>query len=270
MGLLAIDIDGTLTHEAHRVSPEVIEALERFVSEGWELYFITGRNFSWAMRVLSHLKVPFYLAVLNGALILEMPAAKVVRKTYLAKEDLLDLDQLLSHEHHDYLLYSGKEGLDRVYHRKPPSAYLQKRAQHLNEEWVHFEDFASLPFNDFPTLKWVGKRERLEGIAAQVVNKFGWYVPVIHDPVDHDYCIAQASSPKANKGIALELFAHHRPVIAAGDDLNDLPMLMLADVKVVMHDAPPALKEIADIIAPSVYQNGLIDGLAQAMERLKS
>lgn len=268
MGLLAIDIDGTLTHEAHRVSPEVIDALERFVSEGWALYFITGRNFSWAMRVLSQLKVPFYLAVLNGALILEMPSARVMRKTYLAKEDLLDLDHLLAQEHHDYLLYSGNEGQDKVYHRKAPSAYMQKRAQHLNEEWVHVTDFASLPFSDFPTIKWVGEREKLEGIAAQVVKKFGWYVPVIRDPVDHDFCLAQASSPKANKGIALELMAHHRPVIAAGDDLNDLPMLMLADVKVVMYDAPPALKEIADVIAPSVYQNGLIDGLKEAMRRL--
>lgn len=269
MGLLAIDIDGTLTHEAHRVSPEVIDALERFVSEGWKLYFITGRNFSWAMRVLSHLKAPFYLAVLNGALILEMPASKVMRKTYLSKEDLLELDSLLNDEHRDYLLYSGKEGHDRVYHRKPPSSYLQKRALHLNEEWVHVDDFASLPFDDFPTIKWVGKRDRLESIASQVVKEMGWYVPVIRDPVDHDFCLAQASSSQANKGLALELLAHHRPVIAVGDDLNDLPMLMLADVKVVMYDAPLALKEIADVIAPSVYQNGLIDGLKDAMRRLK-
>jgi Cof subfamily protein (haloacid dehalogenase superfamily) len=269
MGLLAIDIDGTLTHEAHRVSPEVIEALERFASEGWKLYFITGRNFSWAMRVLSHLKVPFYLAVLNGALILEMPASNIVRKNFLSKDDLMTLDGILANEHHDYLLYGIHEGQDRVYHRKQASAYMQQRARHLNENWFHIEDFAKLPFNDFPTIKWIGEKARLEAIADLVVESYGWYVPVIRDPVNPDYFIAQASNPKANKGHALDLFAHHRPVIAAGDDLNDLPMLLLADVKVVMQDAPPALKDIADIVAPSVYQDGLIEGLTQAMQRLK-
>lgn len=269
MGLLAIDIDGTLTHEAHRVSPEVIEALERFASEGWKLYFITGRNFTWAMRVLSRLSVPFYLAVLNGALILEMPASQIVRKNFLSKQDLGRLDGLLAKEHHDYLLYAVHEGQDLVYHRKPASAYLQERARHLDERWVQIEDFAKLPFNEFPTIKWIGEKARLQAIAELVVKNFGWYVPVIRDPVNPDYFIAQASNPNANKGHALDLFAHHRPVIGAGDDLNDLPMLLLADVKVVMKEAPAALHEIADIVAPSVHQNGLIEGLTKAMQRLK-
>lgn len=269
MGLLAIDIDGTLTHEAHCVSPEIIKVLERFSSEGWKLYFITGRNFSWAMRVLSHLSAPFYLAVLNGALILEMPASNIVRKNYLLKGDLLALDKLLAKEQQDYILYAVHEGQDRVYHREPASPYLQERARRLDEQWIQIEDFANLPFNDFPTIKWIGEKARLEAIADLVEEEFGWYVPVIQDPVNRDYSIAQASSAKANKGHALELFAHNRPVIAAGDDLNDLPMLLLADVKVVMQEAPSALKAIADIVAPSVYQNGLIEGLTQAMQRLK-
>lgn len=269
MGLLAIDIDGTLTHDAHSVSPLVIKALEDFVRQGWKLCFITGRNFAWSSRLLSTFHVPYYLAVLNGALILEMPGAKVVRRSYLDKKDLASLDQILREDQLDYLIYSGMEGQDIVYHRHQATGYQKERAAHIGETWVSLESFAHLPLAQFATLKWIGEKERMEAIAAQVIPAFQWTLPVIRDPVNSAYWIAQASHADANKGGALDFFAHHRPLIAAGDDMNDLPMLLIADVKVVMADAPPALKAVADIIAPSVYENGLIEGLKQAVMRCR-
>jgi hydroxymethylpyrimidine pyrophosphatase-like HAD family hydrolase len=48
-------------------------------------------------------------------------------------------------------------------------------------------------------------------------------------------------------------------VIAAGDGYNDFPLLMAAGLKVAMGNAVDELKEIADHIAPSVDEDGIVD-----------
>ncbi len=52
--------------------------------------------------------------------------------------------------------------------------------------------------------------------------------------------------------------------IAAGDSFNDLPMLKIAGLRIAMDSAPPAMKEIADYVAPAVEE----DGLAVAIEEV--
>src|SRR3990167_3857638 len=47
-------------------------------------------------------------------------------------------------------------------------------------------------------------------------------------------------------------------VIAVGDDFNDYPMLMAAGLKIAMASAPEELKAIADFVAPSVDEDGVV------------
>ena len=74
-GVIALDIDGTLTDETHQVPNEVAVFLASLVADGWEIVFITGRTFRWVRNALSHLTFPYHLAVQNGAIILKMPQA---------------------------------------------------------------------------------------------------------------------------------------------------------------------------------------------------
>ena len=63
----------------------------------------------------------------------------------------------------------------------------------------------------------------------------------------------------------MPLFFLQGPVIAAGNDHNDLSLLQAATIKIAMEDAPIPLTSIADIIAPLASKAGLIDGLEQAL-----
>jgi len=47
-------------------------------------------------------------------------------------------------------------------------------------------------------------------------------------------------------------------IIGVGDGYNDFPLLMACGLKVAMGNAVPELKEIADFIAPSVEDDGLV------------
>ena len=53
--------------------------------------------------------------------------------------------------------------------------------------------------------------------------------------------------------------------IAVGDSMNDLEMLQAAEVGICMANGAPPLKKIADIVCPSVTE----DGLYQVFEELQ-
>jgi hydroxymethylpyrimidine pyrophosphatase-like HAD family hydrolase len=64
-----------------------------------------------------------------------------------------------------------------------------------------------------------------------------------------------------SKGSALDWYLgslKHRPrvVVAVGDHLNDCELLDRADIAVSMEDAPPMLKQKADIILPPASEGG--------------
>ena len=43
-GIIALDIDGTITVEHHSIEPEVVRYLSGLAAEGWKMIFITGRT----------------------------------------------------------------------------------------------------------------------------------------------------------------------------------------------------------------------------------
>lgn len=266
-GLIALDIDGTLTEEMHSLPKNVAAKIDEW-SRNWEIFFVTGRTFKWVFPLLSHFTFNYRLGLQNGALNLEMPARKVIGKAYLTKEILKTLDQLLDGLQPDYAIFAGYEEGDKVYYR--PSlyhGYIRERAGHLLETWVEVKNWDQLPFDSFASLKWIGTREKLH-IICQRLEKIGLHIPVNRDPVNSNYCVAQATNPEATKGQLISKWReiHHKPIIAAGDDRNDFGMLSVADVKVVMQGAPEDLIEMADVIAKPAKQEGIIQGIEKGIE----
>ena len=58
-GILALDIDGTLTTGEEDFEIATKEYLEKMVGNGWHLIFLTGRILSFASPLLSSFSVPF-------------------------------------------------------------------------------------------------------------------------------------------------------------------------------------------------------------------
>ena len=130
-----------------------------------------------------------------------------------------------------------------------------------------------MSFKGFPAVKFFGLIDSLKRITRRLEEELGLHVPIIRDPFGEEMYIAQATNKSGSKGGAVEslrrIFGITYPVIAAGDDNNDLSLLQAADIKIAMATAPQALKETADIIAPSAEEMGIITGLGQAIARLE-
>ena len=276
-GIIALDIDGTVTAQAHELDSQVIDMLHCLSKERWGIIFITGRPFQWGETLLRSLPFPYAMAVQNGALLLEMPERKVLIRKYLTRDILSKMESLRQVYDTDFVIYSGLENDDWCYycpHSFPPSllSYGLQRAAFLGEKWQSLSTFSDLPLSQFTSIKFFAKDQRAFLLSQKIESELGLHAPPNRDPFNPDYFVIQATHAEANKGDILKEFIHMMrisgPIIAAGDDYNDYSMLKLADMKIVMATAPPDLLALADIIAPPATQQGIIQGLRDAMQRL--
>jgi Cof subfamily protein (haloacid dehalogenase superfamily) len=276
-GIIALDIDGTITVDHHFISTQVVAFLESLENNGWQLFFITGRTFKWGYEVLRYINCPYYFAVQNGAIILEMPSRKIISTRYLDSNVIPLMEMACVGEPSNFVIYAGHEYEDYCYYRpktfEPEMlAYIQKRKDVLRELWIEVDSFESLPMNQFASVKAFGTFASAQRIIERIEEKIKEHVPLIRDPFQNDCYVVQVTHSKVNKGEAVkDLKKRLNPsafVIAAGDDNNDRSMLAIADFKIVMATAPEDMRLSAHMVAPSALENGIIEGLTVAINSI--
>jgi hydroxymethylpyrimidine pyrophosphatase-like HAD family hydrolase len=265
-GILALDLDGTLTNEPFSIPSAIITVLERLQKQGWTLLFMTGRPFSWGVRPLMALQVPYYIAAINGANLVQMPTGQQLLQKTIPLAELQVLGDACRAEKSNYVLYGGYVTQDRCYYRRDLFApdlmhYLDRRCLHFGEEWHAVNSFEVVPLHSCASVKSFGDLESCQRIATAMEQRCQWQVTVIEDPYNRKSYVAQATHRQCNKGSVLldfiKLQDFKGTVIAAGDDYNDVSMLQVAHIKIVMSTAPLAVQKLADIIAPSASEYGL-------------
>jgi Cof subfamily protein (haloacid dehalogenase superfamily) len=274
-GLICIDIDGTLTSVRDSVPEEVICYLHQRVQEGYHILFVTGRTFFWSMYLLKNMPFSFYLAVLNGAYIAHMPAHTFIAKQYLAtktsKEALIRLEKVDA----GVVLYTGPERDEKSYfctqYASPVIVqHLEARRVALKERWEVIKNIDDLPNISFAALRAFCLPHTAKEVSMEFESLLDAHAPMMTDSYDAQFLIVQLTHAQVSKGHALDIVKKHVGgpdlVIACGDDYNDISMLKKADFAVVMNTAPSAVLALADIIAPSSKENGLIIGLNKLFE----
>jgi hydroxymethylpyrimidine pyrophosphatase-like HAD family hydrolase len=274
-GWIALDIDGTVTPHLHTMPEEVALYLQGLAGLGWRIAFITGRTFSFGYSVLKALQFPYFLAVQNGADILLMPERRLISRTYFDHSVIDALESAYKGQKEDFLVYAGYEKGDFCYYR--PSRFSPLILQHVEkiravspEPWVTAESFTALEQQQFPLIKCLGPKEPMQQIQEGLSALPELHVTMIRDPMSEDgIYLNLVTSAQATKGHALERLVTQcgggSPVIAAGDDSNDVSMLQRADVRIVMETAPPEVLAHAHIIAPPADRLGIIQALNQAI-----
>lgn len=275
-GVIALDIDGTVAGLDHTVPAPVERYLRGLSEEGWRLAFVTGRTFSYAWTTLQTITFPFLFAPENGATLLQMPERKIVRKSYFEIERVKELESAAAAIATDVLLHTGIEEGGSCFYRperldEELLRYLKRREELSCEPWFPVHDFPRQELSHFAYAKCFGTREELDIFVDHLEGRGRWGVSVIRDPLRPPYCVALITHPDGGKGGVVrqlrQLFSG--PVIAAGDDLNDLPMLKEADYSIAMEGAPEPLLEVATVVAPSAERCGIIEGVERALELLR-
>ena len=278
-GIIALDIDGTITVSRHTLDAQVKNYLNELILEGWRLVFITGRTFAFSMSVISPIEGSYFLAVQNGAALYEMPGARCIKKNYLDRSLLFQLDTLFQNRGCGLLVESGMENADICYYKPSDFSakeldYISFRSQISLAEWKGVSSFEELSIKEFAVGKFFADEKTAIEISEKALTLFPVSVIVIRDPFRDGHHLAHINDKRTSKGAALEacisLHPFGLPIIAAGDDYNDVEMLEKSTVKIVMENGPIKLRQIADIVAPSVEKQGIIEGLKAAIWKVSS
>ncbi len=271
-GLICLDIDGTLTSELTHIPAEVASCLHRLYKKKWQIALVTGRTFSFASTLLEALHFPYTLALQNGADILSMPNKKLLRRCYIKAPLIGKLSQIYEDQKEEFIIYAGYERGDFCYFRPERFSetlllYLYELKELSKAPWEALKEFAFDQGQEFPLIKCFGSKELMLFIASRLAAAAELTTSVIKDPICPELFLNLVTSSSASKGTALCFLRDHFKaphVIAAGDDRNDLPMLQVADQKIVMANAPDEVKEVATLIARPALELGIIEALELA------
>ncbi len=272
-GWIALDIDGTVTNDLHRIPDEVTSYLATLSDSGWQILFITGRAFLTAYPLLQKLSFPYFLAVQNGADLISMPERRLIRRLYLDQSILPLLETIYTNCAEDFLVYGGYDRGDICYYRPhrfsdTVGPYLEKLKGGFSSKWVQVDHFNFPEIATFPVIKCFGVEKEMQGVAEMIQKETRCHATTIHDRFSGRFHLTMITHIEATKGEALQAaVGRHNsfPIIAAGDDFNDETMLDIADLRIVIRTAPEAMHKKAHILADSAAECGIIGALKQAV-----
>lgn len=249
IGLIALDIDGTLLDGRGRVPPANTDAVREAAARGVHVAIITGRSYPFALPVLETLPDPLVLVVHNGAVSRQRGGATIERRVLPqahARDLLVATRAWRAHATAILDRDDGQTLYDRMSWDHPQRrGYLA-----ANRDWIravpdlehHIDDTViQVAFN--------GGVHEMRAMAAEVraLPFAGTLAVSVTEYEDRDFSLVDVNAAETTKGTALARLAAHlgvprSQVLAVGDNHNDLDMLQWAGVGVVMGNAPPALK----------------------------
>ena len=267
IGIIALDLDGTLLNSNKELSAGNLAALQRAANAGIEIVPTTGRFYGGMPDVIRELPFVRYVITINGAQVADLKTGEVIYKAEIPWQQAIDIMTLLDEHPVIYDCYQDnaawmtaeqKNHIDRIvaspHYRKmlhelrQPVPELKAVLAERKKDVQKVQFFTDLP--ELWTRMMKELPERFENLC-------------VSSSVSDNIEINQAH---ANKGEALYALAdhlgvEHQATLAFGDGLNDLSMLKAAGIGVAMANAEPEAKEAADWITLSCDEDGVAHGI---------
>lgn len=254
MNLAFFDIDGTVySSEIGVVRPAVAQAIANAQAHGTLCCVASGRSFGFLPQAIKDLNFDAYLCC-NGA-VLYVQNQLWIHDT-MQEEDVLNIVKELEQAHIEYDLQKWDHSIVKKDYHKLRSYFKSSGISEavLWEQVDAYDDCVKIEM-------WMDSQKDFD-TALRFAKPFSYEV---HRETSH----LEFFSPKHTKASAAQvLMDHFKPdkTISFGDSLNDLPLAKVVDCSVAMGNAIDALKAQADIIAPSIEEDGVAVVLNQWIE----
>lgn len=260
--LLAFDYDGTAAVDGQLPTERVCAAVAAARAHGAILVLATGRPYESAARYAQVLDLDTPVICFQGAVVREIRGEQ--RRLYVepAPADAMCEVLMLADERRlEFNVYG--EDLMYVLNRGRPASFYERwfgmEIRFVSSYAEVCDLFAAM---GKPPIKglFIGDPETNDAFRNELSTRFAGRLSAVRS---HDMFV-EVHSTEASKGHGLRFLAQHYGVsqgetIAVGDSGNDCSMIEWAGLGVAMANASPEVFAVADIIAPSVTEDGLAD-----------
>lgn len=263
--IIFMDIDGTLLDHIryHRVLDSTIEAIQKARANGHKIILCTGRSKSNVLEGM----IPFESdGQIYGAGAMLETKNKLLYHICIPEDDLKLLIDDFTTYHFGFKLEGEEESF--------ADPFVFKRRNMVKKITGVLSSEALFPMNEFHLEKahiskatlYYQSKEDLKAFQEKWKSK---YTCIEHGKKDYDthfMCELLINHVNKTSGIKkmLEYFnMKQEDTIAFGDSMNDLDMLLFANIGICMENGADQLKKAADMICGPSYEDSIYDMFQQ-------
>ena len=260
--LIFLDVDGTLTPPGGYEPPESALAAIRMAREkGHKVFLCSGRNYAMLEPLLGY-GFDGGIASCGGYVFAGDTVLHDCPMTQKLTDSLLRLSEengmALEMEAKDASYCSGTaDGLLRKYHEKNSDIRRMIKAV-----WADLGPRPMTEYDGRPVYKMVfvcAGRDQLDKVKTGLEDEFLF---IVHDFSEADCIFGEIVNRRFDKGRAVRLIAETlgfdiSDTVGFGDSMIDIEMIQAVGRSVCMDSGSPRLKEISDLICPSVDDDGI-------------
>lgn len=261
--LFVSDLDGTLLNPDRVVSGESARLLNRAIADGALFSVATARTPATVSRLLSDVDCKVPLIVMTGAAIWDSKERRYVHAAFHNEDTVRRLVDTYRRKHLSTFIYIlGEDNLIHIYHLGSMSALEQTfvderldtpfKVFHLQEDGE-----SELPQDLSRVLLFYSMRptQEVKAVYDEIKDSRDLRAVFYHDMYGDEIALMEVFGPNASKANAVRILAEMvgaDRIVAYGDNVNDLPILQVADDAVAVENAVDAVKGVADrVIGPN-------------------
>ena len=269
IGIIALDLDGTLLDSNKKLSEKNYAALQKAAEAGIEIVPTTGRFYGALPDSIKNLPFLHYAITINGAQAVDVRSGEVIYSAELPWQQTVELMELFDtlpviydcyQENEAYMPAAQKALINEI----APDKHYIKMLHELRQPVEDLKSYLSEKKKGVQKVQFFTKdialRDKLLNELPQKYDDLSVTCSLVNN--------LEINQIHANKGEALAALARHlnlpeTATMSFGDGLNDISMLKSAGIGVAMANAQQACKDIADYVTLSNDE----DGVAAAIEK---
>ena len=256
--LYVSDRDGTLLQPDARLSERTISMLNEAISKGALFTIATARTPATVASIIEKLDLRLPAVVMTGTALWNKDDRTYSCVKYMDDKAVKELVKIYRETHYPTFLYTLRDEKIHIYHLGSLSdierTFIEERS-HNFAKILHIPSDGNSELPDYlgDTVLFYGMQPdaRTEAVFRLTSEVENVRVQKYHDFYGPEIGILEAFSPQSTKAIAIRELASRvgaTRIVTFGDNINDIPMLELADVGVAMENGLEEVKRIADVV----------------------
>lgn len=236
---LFVDVDDTLVlHGIDSLpSKKVIDAITKARESGLHVGLATSRPLHAVQRVIDHLHLTGLHVISGGTQMYDASSKKIIKEVMLPTSAIPDVLSIAQEQALKVGIFDGSK--DKVLSDYTAFVDTHVIAMYLPEVNLLIAESVE---KKLQTIKHVALHRMLSWD-----KQWGWF-DITHEKATKQYGIEH---------VAALLGLQTGDIVGVGDGYNDIPLFQAVGLKVAMGNAVTELKEKADLIVPTVSEDGL-------------